>query len=70
MPSDLCSLHLTYLCQSVMLLYHGDLSNMKLGNEFNKVLHIRISEEQYKIIEEQARKEKLSVSAYVRKVLS
>tara|TARA_R100000234_G_C4963637_1_gene162927 strand:- start:72 stop:203 length:132 start_codon:yes stop_codon:yes gene_type:complete len=43
---------------------------MKLGQEYNKVLHIRISEEHYRKIEEQARKESLSVSAYVRKMLS
>ena len=53
-----------------MLMYHTEVKAMKLGNEYNKVLHIRISEEHYRKIEEQARKESLSVSAYVRKMLS
>jgi len=51
-------------------MYHRKEKIMKLGNEFNKVLHIRLSEEQHRSIEEQAKKEGLTISAYVRKVLT
>ena len=43
---------------------------MKLGNEYNKTLHIRISEEQYKEILSKAKSEGLTISEYCRKILS
>ena len=53
-----------------MLMYHPEENDMKLGCEYNKVLHIRLSEEQYRKIKESAKLEKLSVSAFVRNILS
>ena len=43
---------------------------MKVGNELNKVLHIRISEEEYRKLEEEAKKSNLTVSALVRKLIT
>jgi len=43
---------------------------MKIGNEYNKTLHIRISEEQYKEIKAKAESEGISISEYCRKILS
>jgi predicted DNA binding CopG/RHH family protein len=41
---------------------------VKLGLEYNKVLNIRVSEEQYRKMKEQANKEGISVSSYIRSI--